>query len=53
MAGHSRPQDGVASARLCSAIHSLRKSLSKLMDTRVKPAYDGFAIEDSFLPVIP
>jgi len=24
MAGHSRPKDGVASARLCPAIHVLR-----------------------------
>jgi hypothetical protein len=36
MAGHSRPKDGVASVRLCSAIHHF----SKKMDTRVKPAYD-------------
>jgi hypothetical protein len=27
IAGHSRPKDGVASARLCPAIHLLRKSL--------------------------
>ncbi|MEA2915097.1 MAG: hypothetical protein QOJ15_7178 [Bradyrhizobium sp.] len=35
MAGHSRPKDGVASARLCPAIHLLRKGLfAKLMDIR-------------------
>jgi hypothetical protein len=27
MAGHSRPKDGVASARLCPAIHVLRAAL--------------------------
>jgi peptide/nickel transport system ATP-binding protein len=44
MAGHSRPKDGVASARLCPAIHpSLENSLSKTMDPRVKPGGDGSA----------
>ncbi|MFZ2157992.1 MAG: ABC transporter ATP-binding protein [Bradyrhizobium sp.] len=38
MAGHSRPKDGVASARLCPAIHpSSQESPSKEMDPRVKP----------------
>src|SRR6266404_9424300 len=36
IAGHSRPKDGVASARLCPAIHLLRKMVSRrLMDARV------------------
>src|SRR6202012_2183742 len=35
MAGHSRSKNGVASARLCPAIH-----LFETMDTRVKPACD-------------
>jgi hypothetical protein len=36
IAGHSRPKDGVASARLCPAIHLLRKMvLRRLMDARV------------------
>jgi hypothetical protein len=29
MAGHSRPKDGVASARLCPAIHVLRAVIQK------------------------
>jgi hypothetical protein len=29
IAGHSRPKDGVASARLCPAIHPLRNNLSR------------------------
>ncbi|QWG13768.1 ABC transporter ATP-binding protein [Bradyrhizobium sediminis] len=41
MAGHSRPKDGVASARLCPAIHlSSADSSSKAMDPRVKPGGD-------------
>jgi hypothetical protein len=34
IAGRSRPKDGVASARLCPAIHPLRKTLMK---------FDGYA----------
>src|SRR5216683_7590221 len=42
MAGHSRPEDGVASARLCPAIHpSSQESSSKAMDPRVKPGGDS------------
>src|SRR5229473_3922894 len=42
MAGHSRPEDGVASARLCPAIHpSSQESSSKAMDPRVKPGGDA------------
>jgi peptide/nickel transport system ATP-binding protein len=42
MAGHSRPKDGVASARLCPAIHPFSQdSSSKMMDPRVKPGGDG------------
>ncbi|QWG23915.1 ABC transporter ATP-binding protein [Bradyrhizobium sediminis] len=44
MAGHSRPKDGVASARLCPAIHlSSADSSSKVMDPRVKPGGDDAA----------
>jgi peptide/nickel transport system ATP-binding protein len=44
MAGHSRPQDGVAFARLCPAIHpSSQDSSSKAMDPRVKPGGDESA----------
>jgi peptide/nickel transport system ATP-binding protein len=42
MAGHSRPEDGVASARLCPAIHpSSQDASSKAMDPRVKPGGDS------------
>jgi peptide/nickel transport system ATP-binding protein len=42
MAGHSRPKDGVASARLCPAIHlSSQRSSSEAMDPRVKPGGDA------------
>src|SRR5260370_40697701 len=48
MAGHSRPKDGVASARLCPAIHpSSQDSSSKAMDPRVKPGGDGAASGDA------
>ena len=40
MAGHSRPQDGVASARLCPAIHAFAGH-AKDVDGRVKPGQDG------------
>jgi peptide/nickel transport system ATP-binding protein len=41
LAGHSRPEDGVASARLCPAIHpASQESSSKAMDPRVKPGGD-------------
>jgi peptide/nickel transport system ATP-binding protein len=40
MAGHSRPKDGVASARLCPAIHPFSQESSKPMDPRVKPGGD-------------
>ncbi len=43
MAGHSRPKDGVASARLCPAIHQSSQDSSKAMDPRVKPGGDGIA----------
>jgi peptide/nickel transport system ATP-binding protein len=43
MAGHSRPKDGVASARLCPAIHQSSPDSSKAMDPRVKPGGDGIA----------
>jgi hypothetical protein len=45
MAGHSRLKDGVASARLCPAIHVLTCS-PKGVDARDKPGHDeieGFA----------
>src|SRR5476649_1063170 len=40
MAGHSRPKDGVASARLYPAIHPSSQDSSKAMDPRVKPGGD-------------
>jgi hypothetical protein len=40
MAGHSRPKDGVASARLRPAIHVLLESRAKYVDARDKPGYD-------------
>jgi hypothetical protein len=41
IAGHSRPKDGVASARLCPAIHLLRQMLlRRLMDARIKSGHD-------------
>jgi hypothetical protein len=39
MAGHSRPKDGVASARLCPAIHVFANSKENV-DARVKPGHD-------------
>jgi hypothetical protein len=39
MAGHSRPKDGVASARLCPAIHALPRC-TKNVDARDKPGHD-------------
>jgi hypothetical protein len=48
IAGHSRPKDGVASARLCPAIHLLRKMiLRRMMDARVKPGHDEYRHLDS------
>jgi peptide/nickel transport system ATP-binding protein len=42
MAGHSRPKDGVASARLCPAIHPYSQdSSSEAMDPRVMPGGDA------------
>jgi peptide/nickel transport system ATP-binding protein len=40
MAGHSRPKDGVASARLCPAIHRPSQDSLQSMDPRVKPGGD-------------
>jgi hypothetical protein len=34
IAGHSRPKDGVASARLCPAIH-LKRTFCEVMDARI------------------
>jgi hypothetical protein len=39
MAGLSRPKDGVASARLCPAIHALLQG-TKNVDARDKPGHD-------------
>jgi hypothetical protein len=39
MAGHSRPKDGVASARLCPAIHVFAV-YKKVVDARDKPGHD-------------
>jgi hypothetical protein len=42
MAGHNRLKDGVASARLCPAIHAFVSLQSKQdVDHRVKPGDDG------------
>jgi peptide/nickel transport system ATP-binding protein len=43
MAGHSRPKDGVAPARVCPAIHPSSQDSSKAMDPRVKPGGDETA----------
>ncbi|MGF6310362.1 hypothetical protein ABIB82_004466 [Bradyrhizobium sp. i1.8.4] len=40
MAGHSRPKDGVASARLRPAILRAKREFDLSMDARVKPAHD-------------
>jgi hypothetical protein len=41
VAGHSRPKDGVASARLCPAIHVfLAATAEKDVDGRDKPGHD-------------
>ena len=39
MPGHSRPKDGVASARLCPGIHVLSRG-NKSVDGRDKPGHD-------------
>jgi hypothetical protein len=43
MAGHSRPKDGVASARLCPAIHVFY--CSQDVDARHKDGHDEFCRE--------
>jgi hypothetical protein len=40
MAGHSRPKDGVAFARLCPAIHVFDARFKKDVDARDKPGHD-------------
>jgi acyl dehydratase len=40
MAGHNRPKDGVASARLCPAIHVFVLRCFKDVDARDKPGHD-------------
>jgi hypothetical protein len=40
MAGHSRPKDGVASARLCPAIHVFLLNCIKDVDARHKAGHD-------------
>jgi hypothetical protein len=40
MAGHSRPKDGVAAARLCPAIHVFPSGGTKDVDARDKPGHD-------------
>jgi hypothetical protein len=40
MAGHGRPKDGVASARLCPAIHALLLLVTKDVDARHKAGHD-------------
>jgi hypothetical protein len=41
MAGHSRLKDGVASARLCPAIHVFCPRSKKNVDARDKRGHDG------------
>jgi uncharacterized membrane protein len=41
MAGRSRPEDGVASARLCPAIHVFSLGWKKDVDARHKAGHDG------------
>jgi hypothetical protein len=55
MAGHSRPKAGVAAARLCPAIHLLRKGLLPgLMDTRVQPAMTNlYSFPENSVGVLP
>jgi hypothetical protein len=45
MAGHSRPKDGVASARLCPAIHAFPRSQD--VDARHKAGHDDV---DGYVP---
>jgi hypothetical protein len=40
MAGHSRPRDGVASARLCPAIHAFGHRENQDVDARDKRGHD-------------
>jgi signal peptidase II len=44
MAGHSRPKDGVASARLCPAIHVLLCRTKKDVDARDRPGHDELLV---------
>jgi hypothetical protein len=48
MAGHSRPKDGVACARLCPAIHVFLVESLKDVDARTSP---GMTVE-RFVPVL-
>jgi hypothetical protein len=41
MAGQSRLKDGIASARLCPAIHVFPAEVLKGVDARDKPGHDG------------
>jgi peptide/nickel transport system ATP-binding protein len=52
MAGHSRPKDGVASARLCPAIHHASQASSASMDPRVKPGGDEVKVGDKPLLLV-
>ncbi|CUU20782.1 hypothetical protein CDS [Bradyrhizobium sp.] len=44
MPGHSRPKDGVASARLCPGIHVLRAA-GQGVDGRDKPGHDVVGLQ--------
>jgi uncharacterized membrane protein len=48
MAGHRRPKDGVASARLCPAIHVLFSGSDKDVDARNKPGHDVLRVKRHF-----
>ena len=44
MAGLSRPKDGVASARLCPAIHVFLAAIPADVEARDKPGHDGLSV---------
>jgi uncharacterized membrane protein len=52
MAGHSRPKDGVASARLCPAIHVWPSGWRRDVDARDRPGHDGLNVMRYFSSVV-
>jgi hypothetical protein len=49
MAGHSRSKNGVATARLCPAIHAFLAGGTKDVDARHKAGHDEFENKDAVL----